>query len=346
MDEERRERIAALDEERLEQIAALPKTELHLHFEGAAPPGFIRGLAKEKHVDLSGIFNRDGSYAYRDFVHFLSVYEAATSVLKTPDDYARLTTAVLEECAKNGVIYAETFLSPDFCGGGDVPAWREYLHAIREAADAAERDMGITLRGVVTCIRHFGPDKAKRAALCAAETAGDWLCGFGMAGDENRGEQKDFAYSFDMAREAGLGLTSHACEWRGASEARNAIRDLGVSRIGHGVRAIADPATVEMIAEEGITLEVCPGSNVFLGVFPSLKDHPIERLRKAGVKVTVSTDDPPFFHTTMRKEYTDLAKTFGWDEADFLEINRNAMHAAFCDDATRDAILKRLEPET
>jgi len=252
---------------------------------------------------------------------------------------------VLEESAAQGVIYSETFLSPDFCGGSDVAAWREYLAAIRETAEAAERDLGITLRGIVTCIRHFGPDKAKAAALCAAETAGDWLCGFGMAGDEMAGEQKDFAYSFDMAREAGLGLTSHASEWRGPSELRNAIEDLRVSRIGHGVRAISDLAVIEMAAERGVTFEVCPGSNVFLKSFPSLPEHPIQRLRARGIKVTVSTDDPPFFHTTMQKEYRDLARTFGWDEADFLEINKNAMAAAFCDDTTRDRILKQLEPQ-
>ena len=158
---------------------SLPKVELHMHHEGAAPPEFIRRLAQEKSVNLSGVFSEDGSYAYRDFVHFLSVYEAATQVLQTPEDYARLTRAILEQSAEHGVIYAETFLSPDFCGGGDVGAWREYLHAIREAADEGERDTGVVLRGIVTCIRHFGPDRAKPIALCAAETAGDWIVGFG-----------------------------------------------------------------------------------------------------------------------------------------------------------------------
>lgn len=202
-------------------LKAIPKVELHLHFEGAAPPAFIRGLAQEKSVNLTGVFNEDGSYAYRDFVHFLSVYEAATEVLKSPQDFARLTRAVLEESASHGVVYTETFLSPDFCGGRDVGAWKEYLHAIREEAEACERDMGITLRGIVTCIRHFGPDKAKETALCAAETAGDWLTGFGIAGDESVGKPKDFDYSFDMAREAGLRLTAHAGEWGGPQSVRD-----------------------------------------------------------------------------------------------------------------------------
>ncbi|ANT62140.1 adenosine deaminase [Salipiger sp. CCB-MM3] len=331
------------DEESLHRIKALPKVELHLHIEGAAPPAFIRGLAQEKKVRLDGVFAEDGTYEYRDFVHFLQTYEAATSVLRSPEDYARLTRAVLEECAQNGVIYAETFISPDFCGGGDLGAWREYLHAMQEAADAAERDMGITLRGIVTCVRHFGPEVAKKSALCAAETAGEWITGFGMGGDENKGEQRDFAYSFDMAREAGLRLTTHAGEWRGPQEVRNAIEHLGVERIGHGVRAIEDLALVDLIAEKGITLEVCPGSNVQLGVYPKLSAHPIQKLRARGAKVTISTDDPPFFHSTMVQEYENLARTFGWEEEDFTEIAKTSANAAFCSADTREALLKRLE---
>ena len=143
-----------------------PKIELHLHLEGAAPPAFIRGLAKEKKIDLSGLFAEDGSYKFTDFWHFLTVYEAATTTLQSPEDFYRLTLAVLEESAKSGVVYTETFLSPDFCGNRDVSAWKEYLHAIEEAAAKAEVDFGITLRGIVTCIRHFGPDKEIGRASC------------------------------------------------------------------------------------------------------------------------------------------------------------------------------------
>jgi len=321
----------------------IPKIELHLHLEGAAPPSFIRGMAKEKSVDLSRIFTKGGGYAYRDFNHFLSVYEAATSVLTSPEDYARLTTAVLEESAANGVVYTESFISPDFCGGGDLTAWREYLHAIQEAAEKAEATHGITLRACITPIRHFGPERAKPIARCAAETVGEFVTGFGIGGDEMAGKPRDFLWSFDMAREAGLRLTAHAGEWGGAASVRDTIRDLDVERVGHGVQAIEDPELVDEIAEAGITLECCPGSNVFLGVFPTWASHPIEKLRERGVKVTVSTDDPPFFHTTMAREYEMLAETFDWDEAVFAEINQNALDAAFCDAATREKIAKRLE---
>lgn len=319
------------------------KVELHLHLEGAAPPSFIRRLAQEKNIRLDGVFDEEGHYAHTDFAHFLKVYEAATAVLKTPEDYHRLTRAVLQESAAHGVVYSETFLSPDFCGGRDVGAWREYLQAIREAAEQAEREDGIVLRGIVTCIRHFGPEKARQTALCAAETAGDWLVGFGIAGAETVGQPKDFAYSFDMAREAGLRLTAHAGEWVGPSGIRDTIRDLNVERIGHGVRAIEDMELVEELAEKQIVLEVCPGSNISLGVYPDWASHPIARLREAGVKVTVSTDDPPFFHTTMTHEFNMLAETFGWDNTIFADLNRTALDAAFCTDDVRDTLLPKLE---
>ncbi len=324
-------------------LITLPKVELHLHLEGAAPPAFIRGLAREKNMDIAGIFDADGNYAFTDFWQFLKVYEAATETLKTPEDYQRLTLAVLEESAASGVVYSETFLSPDFCGGRDLVAWREYLHAMQEAADIAERQMGITLRGIITCIRHFGPDKARETARCAAETAGDWIVGFGIAGDEKVCAPKDFAYAFDVAREAGLRLTAHAGEWGGPESVRDALTALRVERIGHGVRAIEDLALVDELAERGIVLEVCPGSNIALGLYKDWRAHPIGELHRRGVKVTISTDDPPFFHTTMAKEYDRLNAAFDWDEGVFQGIARASLDAAFCDADTRTRILTRLE---
>jgi adenosine deaminase len=324
-------------------MTQLPKIELHLHLEGAAPPAFIRGLAKEKNMDIGGIFDADGHYKYKDFWDFLKVYEAATSTLQSPEDYHRLTLAVLEESAASGVVYSETFLSPDFCGNRDVGAWREYLHAMQEAADQAERQMGITLRGIITCIRHFGPEKARETALCAAETAGDFITGFGIAGDEKVLAPKDFLWSFDCAREAGLRLTAHAGEWGGPESVRAALHDLGVERIGHGVRAIEDLALVDELAERGTVLEVCPGSNVALGLYKDWRAHPIAELDRRGVKVTVSTDDPPFFHTTMAKEYDRLADALDWDKGQFLKIAKTSLDAAFCDADTKDRIRKLLE---
>lgn len=324
-------------------FSEIPKVELHLHLEGAAPPSFIRRLAKEKKIDISGIFDERGNYSYRDFEHFLSVYEAACTTLQSPEDFRRLTLAVLEQSAENGVIYSETFLSPDFCGGADLSAWIDYLAAIEDAANEAQRIFGITLRGIVTCIRHFGPEKAKKAALCAAETKSQFLTGFGMAGAELHGRPNDFAYSFDLAREAGLRLTCHAGEWGGSDMVRETVRALGVERIGHGINAIKEPDLVHELHDRGTVLEVCPGSNVVLRASGDWPSHPIDALRKAGVKVTVSTDDPPFFHTTMVNEYEKLAQTFGWRQEDFHQVNTTAINAAFCDDETRTDIIQKLE---
>ncbi|MFD1056942.1 adenosine deaminase [Paracoccus fistulariae] len=316
----------------------MKKIELHLHLEGAAPPDFIRSIAAEKRIDLSGVFDAQGHYSYSDFDDFLRCYDDATSVLKTPRDYARLLTEVLAQSAEEGVIYTELFVSPEFCGGGDLQAWRDYLAAMTEAAEAG-RAQGVDSRAIVTPLRHLGHERARKTAICAAETAGDWVTGFGLAGQETNGKATDYQWSFDCAREAGLGLTCHAGEWVGPESVRQAL-DLGVSRIGHGVRAIEDPALVRELAQREITLEVNPGSNIALGVYPDLASHPIARLADAGVRVTVSTDDPPFFHTTLRQEYDRLAETFGWGDTEFVQINRWAAEAAFCDEATRDRLRK------
>ena len=321
----------------------VPKTELHLHIEGAAPPDFIRMLAAEKGVDLSSIFNADGSYVWKDFAEFLKTYEAACTVLRSPDDFRRLTEAVLDVSAANGVIYAEMFLSPDFCGGGDLEAWKDYLAAMTVGAENGKAKHGIETRFISTCIRHFGPEKAVHTAKITAATAGGLLTGYGMGGEERHLRAADFAKSFEIAAEAGLGLTSHAGEICGADSVRETLDSINVTRIGHGVRAIEDLALVERLAEEQIVLEVCPGSNIELDVFPTWGEHPIEKLRKAGVPVTVSTDDPPYFYTDMTREYTKLHETFGWVRKDFNAINRTAMNAAFCDADTRQKLLTKFE---
>jgi adenosine deaminase len=318
--------------------SALPKVELHLHLEGAAPPGLVRDLAAEKGVSLAGLFDEAGAYRRSDFAAFLRAYEAAAAVMVGPEDYARLTRAVLEESAAQGVVYTEVFVSPDLCGGGELGAWREHVEAIEEAARG-----GPVLRIVATCIRHLGPDRARAAALCAAETAGGFVTGFGMGGDENAGRTRDFAWAFDCAREAGLGITSHAGEWGGPASVRETLEALRPSRIGHGVRAVEDPRLVDDLAERGVVLEVCPGSNVALGAHPSVERHPIARLREAGVPVTVSTDDPPFFGTTLGREWEALERAFGWGPEDLAALNRVALGAAFCDEATRSEVEKLLE---
>lgn len=223
---------------------------------------------RARHLDLGRVFEHRGDYRFDGFDDFLRVYQAACLPLQQPGDFYRLALAVLEDRAADGVVYAEGFLSPDFCGGGDPSAWREYCAAIAEAAAEVEAEVsaGITLRGTVTAIRHLGPSNARQAARCTAETAGGFNTGFGIAGDERAGAARDFSWAIDCAREAGLGLTGHAGEWTGPASVRAALDAWGVARIGHGDRAIEDPSLVSHLAERGIVPEMCPGSNLALGL--------------------------------------------------------------------------------
>jgi len=325
--------------------AALPKVELHLHLEGAAPPDFIRTLAAEKRIDLTGVFDDAGAYAWTDFAHFLRTYEAACAVLQGPGDFRRLVEAVLARSAADGVVYTEIFLAPDLCGGGDPAAWEDHLAAMIEGAAAARAAHGIEARFIPTAIRHFGPERAANAARLTAATRGPMVTGFGMGGEERFGHPMDYLPAFAIAAEAGLGLTVHAGEIAGPESVRAALDHLPVSRIGHGVRAAEDADLVRRLAAEGIVLEVNPGSNLALGLYPGWPAHPVADLRAAGVPVTLSTDDPPYFHTDLPREYAALAAAFGWTREDFRSMNRTAAAAAFCDEATRAAILARLASE-
>lgn len=320
---------------------ALPKVELHLHLEGAAPPDFIRTLAAEQRTDISGIFDETGAYKWADFAEFLRVYEAACSVLTGPDEFRRLTEAVLAEQASHNVLYTEIFLAPDLCGDGSPAAWDEHLDAILQGAANGRAAHGIEARFISTCVRHFGPDKAMATARMSADTA-DRLAGFGMGGEERHLMPADFAPAFKIAEEAGLPLTCHAGEIEGPHMVAATLDAINVARIGHGVRAIEDPDLVRRLAETGVVLEVNPGSNVSLSVVPDWPSHPITRLRDAGVRVTVSTDDPPYFHTDMTSEYENLIAHQGWDEAALRDQNRVAMEAAFCDTATKERIMAAL----
>ena len=321
--------------------AALPKVELHLHLEGAAPPEFIRTLAAEKRLDLSRLFDASGAYAWTDFADFLRVYEAACAVLVTPDDFRRLVTAVLERSRAQGVIYAEIFLAPDLCAVGDPSAWSDFLAAMGEGADAVPI---VETRFIPTAIRHFGPARAEAAARTVAAAPHPRVTGFGMGGEERFGAPADYARAYAIAGEAGLGLTVHAGEMAGPESVAAALDALPVTRIGHGVRAVEDQGLVARLAEEGVTLEVNPGSNLALGLYPDWAAHPVDRLRRADVAVTLSTDNPPYFRTDLPREYAALAEAFAWTPADFIEINRAALAAAFCDAPTRTRLLSQLDP--
>ncbi len=321
--------------------AHLLKAEIHCHIEGAAPPALAEAQARKYAVDTSHIL-QDGAYKWSDFAEFLVCYDAVAALFRTAADYALLTESYLLELAAANTIYSEIIVSPDHGDriglGADA-----YLSGICDGIHAAREKSGIEARIIVTGERHFGPDRVISAAQYAADAKNPLVTGFNMAGEERMGRVADYARAFDIARDAGLGLTIHAGEVCGPFSVSDALDLVKPSRIGHGVRAIEDPALVERLAELGTVLEVCPGSNIALKVFPDFDRHPLKQLKAAGVRVCLNSDDPPFFHTSLAREYEIASKEMGMSDAEIDAMTRTALEAAFVDDGTRSRLLSRFD---
>jgi adenosine deaminase len=318
------------------------KAEIHCHIEGAASPELVLQQAAKYGVDMSG-FIQEGSFVWADFSSFLAAYDAAASLFRTEEDYALLAETYLVSLAEDGAIYSEFFTSPDHANRAGLSP-EAYTNGLGEGIRRATARTGIEGRMIVTGVRHFGTDSVEAAARFAVECGHPLVTGFGMAGEERSGHPRDFARAFDIAREAGLGITVHAGELAGWESVAAALDHIRPTRIGHGVRAIENPDLVRRIAEEGIVLEVCPVSNIELKVFPSFEEHPFPRLRAAGCKVTLNSDDPPYFWTTLKREYEVAAEQFGLGEDALLDITRTAIEAAFVDEETRARLLASLSP--
>jgi adenosine deaminase len=317
------------------------KAELHCHIEGAAPPALVKRQALRYGVETDGFIEGD-AFVWDDFAVFLRVYDFAASLFRTQEYYTMLAEEHLVGLAAQGAIYAEFFTSPDHANrAGLSPA--SYTEALGAGMIRARERTGIESRMIVTGVRHHGAASVVEAATFAARCGHKLVSGFGMAGDEAAGHPADFVPAFEIAREAGLGITVHAGEFAGWESVAAALDHLRPARIGHGVRAAENPALVKRIAQEGIVLEVCPLSNVALGVYPDLARHPFTALSAAGCRVTLNSDDPPHFGTSLEREYETARHAFGLDDRALDAITRTALDAAFVDEATRDRLLARLE---
>jgi adenosine deaminase len=317
------------------------KAELHVHLEGTAPPDLVRRIATRNGLALpEQLLGNDGRFHYTDFLHFLRTYDMAASVIRTAQDYRDITYEYLCSCASGGAIYVELTASPDHAALVGLSD-EDHLDGIARGIDDARRDTGIEGRILISAVRNFGVEQALRVATYAAGHPHPYVVGFSMAGDEAGFPAGDFAEVFAIAADAGLGCTIHAGEWAGADSVRAAL-SLPITRIAHGVRAIEDVLVVSELADRGIVLECCPTSNVVLGVFPSYEDHPLPALRSAGVRVTLGSDDPPYFGASIEGEYDVCEALMGFSDDDLREITRTAIDAAFCDDDLRAALHNRL----
>ena len=321
-----------------------PKAELHVHIEGTITPELARELAGRNGTELpAAVMEAKERFQWDDFDHFLAGYDQVASCLRTGPDFGDMVYDYLRRCAGQNVLYVEFFGSQDF-GEGAGLAYPEMVGHMAEAIDRAERDFGIVCRIIMTCIRHLGPERAVEVARTTVENPHPYVVGFGMGGDEKAHHPSDFAPAYDIAAAGGLPCTVHAGEVEGADSVIAALDHLPVARIGHGVRSIEDPGLVERLARDGIALEICPGSNIALGLFTP-EDHPFERLRSQGCRVSLNSDDPPHFGTSVQDEYETAAKLWGYGEEDLVAITRSAIEAAFADADTKAGLLARL-PET
>jgi adenosine deaminase len=320
----------------------IPKAELHVHLEGAIPPALVRRIAERNGVPVpEGVLDGD-RYAWRDFLHFLELYDKVVSVLRTPQDYRDIAYEYLVSCAAEGAIYVELTASPDHADHAGLSD-EEHVAALAQAIDDARGDTGIEARIVMTCVRNLGVERCVEVARRVVAHPHSYVTGFGMAGDEAGFPPGPFAEAFEIAHDAGLGITVHAGEWGGPESIRGALAlPVPVTRLGHGVRAIEDPALVAELADRGTVLEVCPTSNVVLGVFGSYAEHPLRALHDAGVRVTLGSDDPPWWGATIGGEYRVAQEEFGFDGRELVEATRTALSAAFVQGDVRSALLRRL----
>lgn len=322
-------------------VSHIPKAELHCHIEGAASPDLVRHVGARHGIDLTGLFDAEGAFAWHDFTSFLNAYDRAAAVFRTPEDYRDLAFTYFSSLAAEGAIYGEVFISSDHAEASGL-SYRDYVEGLAQGITDAEKATGIVGRMIATGVRHYGPDRILAAAETVAREPHPFVTGFGVAGDERMHHPRDFADAFRIAGEAGLGLTVHAGEFGGPESVRDALDHLGVSRIGHGVRAIEDAGLVQRIVDENIVLELCPGSNVALGLYPDVASHPYRRLRDAGVRVTVSSDDPPYFASSIGAEYGWLRTELELSDAALIAATRTSLEAAFVDEATRTRLLASL----
>ena len=320
----------------------IPKAELHVHLEGAAPPALLRRIARRNGLEIPPeLIGADDRFAWRDFLHFLELYDKAVGLIRTVEDYRDIVYEYLVGCAREGAIYVELTASPDHAATAGLSD-AEHVFALGRGIDDARLDTGIEARVIMTCVRQFGVERAEEVARRTVATPHPYVVGFGIAGDEQNFPPEPFAGAFAIAHEAGLGCTAHAGEWAGPESIRGALALPGVTRIGHGVRAIEDPDLVRELAERGTVLEVCPTSNVVLGVFGSYEEHPFNALREAGVKVTLGSDDPPYWGATIGGEYEVARRDFGLSDAELTGITQIAIEESFAPADLKAGLMDRL----
>jgi aminodeoxyfutalosine deaminase len=325
-------------------LHALPKVELHVHLLGSASVPTVLELAG-RHPD-SGVPADEQKladfYEFRDFAHFIDVYAAVNTLVRTAGDITALVVGLARDLSRANVRYAEVTVTP-------VSHLREGIDsehlaaALNEGRRRASAEHSVALGWVFDTPGEFGLDAAWDTLAWVRRHEPDGTVGYGLGGPEIGIGRAQFARPFTVAREAGLRSLPHAGETAGPASIWSALHDLGADRIGHGIQATADPRLLDYLAEHCIALEVCPTSNLRTGAVRSIEEHPLPRLLQWGVPVTLNTDDPGMFGTDLTREYRIVHEVFGLTIPELAHIARTAITAAYCSDELRAQLLAELD---
>jgi adenosine deaminase len=326
-------------------IAGLPKAELHVHHIGSASPRIVAELAQryegQTHVPADPALLAD-YFTFTDFGHFIEVYLSVVDLLRTPEDIWTLTYEVAGDLARQNVRYAEMTLTPYTSVIRGIRA-EAFCEAVEDARKRAAADHGVELAWCFDIPGESGIEAADVTIEVALSQRPEALVSFGLGGPEIGVPRPQFKPHFDRARAAGLHSVPHAGESTGPETIWDSLRFLGAERIGHGIAAAQDPELMAHLAGHGIPLEVCPTSNVRTRSVASLDEHPLAALVAAGVPVSISSDDPPMFSTTLNHEYEVAAGLLGLDNAGLADLARASVRQSFLGAAGKASILAEID---
>ncbi len=323
------------------EIASLPKVELHVHLEGTVTAATALELARRHQVEPGTLGLVNGSYPnpFTDFQHFVDVYLAVSALIREPEDLRAVAAAFAREQAAQNILYTEvTFTALTHVRNGMDPSamWA----AVRDGF--AEAGPGFEINLIVDAVRNLGVEHAEET-IELVKNADAPIVGLGLTGIEGSVHEREFKVLREAADVMGLGLAVHAGETGSPANVEAALDDLGADRIGHGVASAQDESLLKRLAHDQTPVEVCPSSNVVLGIFPSLDAHPFPRLYEFGVNVTVNSDDPPFFGTTLTDELEHVSRLARLGPPGLAELQRRAARAAFAPDTTKQRLLAAID---
>ncbi len=327
-------------------IVRMPKVELHLHLEGAIFPQTLLELAQRNAVEIPArdVAGVEQLFRYRNFGEFLTVYMALIRAIVKGEDFERLAYELGHELARQHVLYAEVMLSPmqHLRRGMDM---HEAIAGTAAGFARASRETGIVVQLALDYGRQYGPEMAWRVLEIAIETRRYGVVAWSIGGNEIGYPPDPFAEVFAAARNAGLRVMAHAGEVVGPTSVWGAVEALRAERLGHGIRSIDDPRLLECLRDQGVVLDVCPSSNIWTGAAASWEAHPMRRLYEAGVTLTLNSDDPTFFHTTLIDEYRQAVIHFGFGADEITTLVLNGVRAAFLPAPQKEQLFQRISRE-